>query len=290
MNLIAKKTIAILILLFAFMFFCRFISGFFHKFEGTINESNSRQTFGWGRLSEISYKKDVSSNMDKIAFSQRAYPEVGINLVEVFAKEARMRTLTANFEADENICRSAVNRHEALIRIEKMEGLKPDRILQLVIRVPESKFDGLTKDLRNIGKINSFQVSKEDKSEEVKKLLVEKNSLNEYKNSLVSLRKAAGKVEEFLNLEGKIQEIQKKLEELDANIGGFSGKESFNNISFDLAENINFYVDPNAYPLSSRIVDALLWTVQYYFLILLLFAVIGALAWSGQMIFVRKEN
>jgi hypothetical protein len=54
-------------------------------------------------------------------------------------------------------------------------------------------------------------------------------------------------------------------------------------------ENINFYVDPNAYPLGARIVDALLWTAQYYFLILFFLAVVGALAWSGRMIFVKNN-
>jgi hypothetical protein len=133
--------------------------------------------------------------------------------------------------------------------------------------------------------LDSFQVVKEDKSEEAKKLLVEKKSLEEYRKALVALRKSAGKVDEFIALEGKIQDIQRKIEELDASIGKFAGTESFNNVSFDLGERMMFYVDPEAYPISARIADALLWSLKYYLLLVLLASVVSLVVWSGNTLF-----
>ena len=283
-----KKVLAILILLFAVMFVFRFVAGFFLQFEGTIQTSQSRESYIGSRFSEISYRKAVSSNLQKLSTEASGYIDTPISLLEVFAKEARMRASTARFESDESKARSAVNKFGALIRIERNEGLKPDRTLQLVIRVPESRFDGLVNDLRVIGAAESFQVLKEDKSEEAKKLLVEKKSLEEYRKALVSLRKAAGKVEEFVALEGKVQEVQKKLAELDASISGFAGTEAYNNVSFDLGEKMPFYIDPKAYPIWARLVDALLWTIKYFSIIVFLVAVVGLVIWSGRTLLSKK--
>jgi hypothetical protein len=283
-----KKLIATLILLFVTIFVFRFIAGFFFKFERVINTSRSQESFIGSSFMDINYERAVSSNLRKVSTEAHGYTDANIGLLEVFAKEARMRSSTAQFEVDESKTRSAVNKHGALIRIEKKEGLKPHRKLQLVIRIPESKFDALVNDLQSIGIPDSFQVSKEDKSEEAKKLLVEKKSLEEYRKALVALRKAGGKVEEFLALEGKIQEVQRKIEELDASIGRFAGTESFNNISFDLGEKMIFYVDPNAYPVSARIIDALMWTLKYYLVLVFLAGAIGIIVWSGNTVLLRK--
>jgi hypothetical protein len=276
-----KKLIAILVLSLVGIFLFRFVAGFFFKFERVFETSSPRESSIMLRFADIGYEKAVSSNLQKLSTDVAGYAAANISLLEVFAKEARMRSSTSQFEKDEVKTRSAVNKHGALIRIERKEGLKPNRMLQLVIRVPESKFDGLINDLQTAAVLDSFQVVKEDKSEEAKKLLVEKKSLEEYRKALIALRKSAGKVEEFLALEGKIQDIQRKIEELDTSIGKFAGTEPFNNVSFDLGERMVFYVDPEAYPISARIADALLWSLKYYLLLVLLAAVVRLVVWSG---------
>jgi hypothetical protein len=287
MKPIVKKTIAILILLFAVMFIARFLAGFFYEFGRTDDQSRSRENFSWSSFSDIKYDKVVSSNIRQLSSGVLTSIDANVNLLEVFAKEAQLRSTTEKFESDEGKTRSVINQYGALIRIEQKEGLTPYRKLQLVIRVSESKFDGLVRDLQKVGKQEYFQVLKEDKSEEAKKLLVEKKSLEEYLKSLIALRKSAGKVEEFLALEGKIQEIRRKVEELDAGIGKFAGTESFNNVSFALGENRPFFVDPNQYPVGARLMDALLWTVGYYFLFVFLAGAAGLIVWSGYIVFRR---
>jgi hypothetical protein len=287
MKPIVKKTIAVLILLFAGMFIARFIAGFFCDFDRADDQSRSRERFDWARFSDIKYDKTVSSNIRQLPSGVLTFMGENINLLEVFAKEAQVRSTTDKFKSDEEKTRSVINQYGALIRIEQKEGLPPYRKLQLVIRVSENKFDALVRDLQGVGKKEYFQVLKEDKSEEAKKLLVEKKSLEEYLKSLIVLRKSAGKVEEFLALEGKIQEIRRKIEELDAGIGKFAGTESFNNVSFALGENRPFFVDPHQYPIGARLVDALIWSVEYYLIFIFFAGAACLIVWSGYTVFKR---
>ena len=284
-----KKLLALLILVFVALFFIRFVTSYFVHYARNSASAPAREEAWLSGFVDISYEKSVSNNISKIA----AVPQQlmsNFNLLEVFAKEARLRSATNQFDADETAVRAKVDQHGALIRIEKKEGLKPRRMLQLVIRVPESKFDGLVSDLQQVGTLKSLQVAKEDKTEEAKKLLVEKKSLEAYKNSLVSLRRSNGKVEEFVALESNIHEVQGKIEELDSRIGGFTGAESFNNVSFDLGEQSNLFGHAGSYPLRARLLDACIWTIKYYLLLLLLGAGVYLTLWSIRTLFPKQGN
>jgi len=50
----------------------------------------------------------------------------------------------------------SIGAHDALVRIERMHGLKPHRTVPFVIRVPVEQFDGLVQALRETADLESF--------------------------------------------------------------------------------------------------------------------------------------
>ena len=277
-----RKLLALAVLTFFALLVARFVAGYFHDFDRT---AISRQDSSYSplRFESIAYDK---------ALSNTKLPVAGVPLaqVDVFAKEARLMATTRQFERDEAAARAAIDGHEALVRIERKEGLKPRRSLQLVIRVPVERFDSLVEALRRIGEVDSFSVTKEDQSAEARQLLVERKSLENYRDALIDLRQAEGEVADLLALEERIQQLQAQVEQLNAELGRMIGEKSYHNVSYDLAEAIPFYVDEQAYPLAARIADTLVWTVQWYIIGLIVFWGGAVLLWAAWVVLFERKS
>lgn len=278
-----KRLVAFLILAFVLLLALRFVLGYFYEFERNqwglgpaVRESKSYL------FSSIEYDKAVYNNRQALADAPLAEQ---IGQIEVFAKEARLTATTRDFQSAEADARAAIDQHEALIRIERKQGLKPDRSVQFVIRVAAERFAGLVDALRALAPLESFSVNKEDRSGQARLLIIEKQSLTDYRDSLQALRQADGEVADLLALEEKIQQIQRQIEQLQANVTGMVGQRSYHNISYDLAEKIPFFVDKDVYPVGARVADALLWTMQWYMLGALLLFVLLAVLWSVRALF-----
>ena len=226
----------------------------------------------------MSYEKAVSNNLRQFAsagdqfFTVDFEPSV-LNLIEVYAQEAKIDSTTEDFDKDKEQLEKLIQELNFKIRIENSNGLKPKRHLRLVLKVPEAVFEEAVERLKTIGEIKEFAVTKEDKSEEVKQLIASKKSLEVFKESLEKLRSQEGKVDEFVALESKIQEVEKQIQNLGVNLGDFIQEESFSNVDFALLEKIPFNVEEDKYPLVYRVLDSLAWSVTWYSLVILLFAI-----------------
>lgn len=283
-----KKIFAALFLGFVLLLMLRFTLSFFIDFDGAGSGSGEGEYRGsFPSLKSIAYEKAVTNNLRQIASaSDNAFfiDPVVLQQIEVYAKEATVNSITEDFDADEARAMGIIEKHQIKVRIEDSLGMKPERTLRMILKVPDAIFDDAVKDLKEIGKLSTFQVTKEDKSEEVRQLMSTKASLEAYKASLTELRKREGNVEEFIMLETNIQQVEKQIQDLGVSLGDYIQDVSYSNISYALVERINFYVDEDEYPLFARAVDALLWTIGWYTLFVMGLAFIGITLKSLQVL------
>jgi len=288
-----KKILAALFLCFIALFVIRLILGFFIEFHrlSDINLNSELRMPIFSSMSDIAYEKAVSNNVKQMdSGREQVFQGTGINQLEVFAKEAKVNTVSQDYDNDEKKIYALLKKQKSVIRIEQKYGLKPNRTLRLVIKVPEDKFDVTVKELQKIGKLNSINISKEDKTEQVKNLFIKKQSLEEYKKSLAKLREQEnGKVEEFIKLEDKIQKIEKDIQALGVQFGDFVREESYSNVSFSLIEHSKSIVNEEKYPIMARVFDAFAWTVKWYFIFVVAMTTLCMTSYSVNLLKGKSE-
>ena len=128
-----------------------------------------------------------------------------------------------------------------------------------MIGVPPKNFDTLYLKLSQIGEVSRKQITKKDKTNEYKELHAKKNSLEKARNSLLALKNKGGKIEEYMNLENRILEIERQLQDLGVSLGDFDDENEFCTVKFSLHETQQTNIS-----LFHRIKVALDWTVKTY--------------------------
>lgn len=264
----ARRAVALLFLAFVALFLVRLVLGFFIEFERhrPAGENYARRgaiSFDFG-----SYRADIGNNVKSLKGFALAAPAAAapgvLAALDVYTREAKIGSLTTDYDADVARALEVIGTHDSEVRIESTSGVKPNRRFSVVVRAPEGRFDDCVAALREIGDLQSFEITKQDKSEEVRQKFAERDALRAYQESLAKLRSTDGKVSELTSLEQEIQKIEQQIQSLNVSLGEFTQEESFNNINFSLTEEIPFFVDEDAYPLPARIVAALVWTVGWY--------------------------
>ncbi len=244
-----KKILALLGILFVTLFVFRLIYGY----TITPNSSHAydRQFFEQA----TSVKKNYASKQYVVKNPTQA----AIKVDQKYEKIAEISTKSSAFEKEEKQTRQAIKKYKALIQFEQKSGNVGYRNLNLVIGVPPENFDKLYEDLIKIGKVQSKQITKTDKTNEYKELNAKKSSLEKMRNALIELKSKGGEIREFMDLETRILEIESQLQALGVSLGNFDAENEFCTVKFALLEGKEIKIS-----FLHRVKVAFQWTVKYF--------------------------
>jgi uncharacterized protein YfcZ (UPF0381/DUF406 family) len=239
--------------LFFFMLICRLIYGYVatdiianSDYAGDFFSSveNLRKNYA----SEKGYSKPDVSRQASIASSQK------------YEKTATVRTKSTAFDKDAAAIKSTTKDFEGVIQYEQNTGNKGSREIHLLIGINPEKFDSFYTAVQGIGKINSTEITKIDKTNEYRQLNAKKASLEKTLLSLNALQKADGVISDYVALHDKILEIETQLQGLGVELGNFDAENEFCTIRFSLFEGAAI----KGISFLSRLKTATEWTIQYY--------------------------
>ena len=241
---------------FIVMFLIGLIGG---NFEPVVQFGGAQQFSNAARF-EYSVKNVASTQMKVQGSKGDKFYEVD----QKYQKIADLATETSRFTGDEKKIRATTKKHNALIQFEENTGLTGNRFLQLTIGVPPAAFDAMVLDLKKIGSLKSFNISKTDKTNEFKELQGQRRSLEQTRASLLALKaRSGGKIDEYINLENRILEIEQELQKLGVQLGDYDVTNEFCTIKMTLSEKA-IQINPSIW---RRMIRALEWTIKYYLLL-----------------------
>lgn len=212
---------------------------------------------------------------------------------EKYEKIGALTSISREFESDEKKMRGTITEFKAIIQSEQASGLAGHRILRLSIGVDPEKFDALIEAARKIGELSDIQITKTDKTNDYKSLNAKRISQEKYRNSLIALKRQSGKVTEMIELENKILEIEKEIQDLGVKLGDFDEQNEFCTVRFALSESRGAMKAGFFRSFLRRAKGAFEWTLQYYlmaaFLILIAsLAILVFLLIAERLGFVRQ--
>ena len=245
-----KKSILILLLGFVLLFIFRLGYGYTKTIGG-----DSSQTVFFESINNS--KRNYASK--KYKGKSRAVNPTAITVDQKYEKIAEVNTRSAKFEKDEDLLRESIKQNNALIQFEQKNGNKGHQKLHLLIGVPPENFDSLYNSLTKIGKVQSKQITKKDKTNEYKELNAKKASLEKIRTALIEVKTKGGKIEEYIDLENRILEIEQQLQALGVDLGDFDGENEFCTVKFSLNEKKEVSIS-----FMHRLKVALEWTVKIY--------------------------
>ena len=248
------KVILIFLFGFATLFVFRLIYGYTKKVNTTVNQIQFFQSINNLRNNYASKEYKVKGNISQA-------PATKID--QKYEKVAAVNSTSSKFEEEEKLLRKSIEENDALIQFEQKNGNEGNQKLHLMVGVPPEKFDALYRDLIKIGKVQSKEITKKDKTNEYKELNAKKASLEKTRTSLISLKSKGGKIEEYINLENQILEIERQLQALGVNLGDFDDENEFCTIKFSLIEGKEVKIS-----LMHRVKVALEWSIKIYFRIM----------------------
>ncbi len=208
--------------------------------------------------------------------------------VRVIEKRATMTTGTADFPTDESALRAAIKANQASVFNEKSAGIAPARHLAIEIGVHPDRYDSLVATLREIGRLSTITVEQKDRTEEFRKLFAQRQYLKSNLEAMKELRK--GKTlpfDETLRLEQIIQGMEKELQSLTVQFGGFLGKESFYHVHMTLVEYQPGDRRDESYTIPQRVGHAFMWAVAWWFAVAL---VVGIIAGAGLSVWILRQK
>lgn len=253
-----RKPVFILFIGFAALFIFRLIYGY----SITVDD-NAVQTLFEETINNV--RRNYASKEYKVKASS---PNQSVTKVDQkYEKIASVNTKTNKFKEEEALLRRQIEMNNAIIQFEQKKGNEGNRKLNLSIGVPPEKFDTLYNSLIKIGKVQSKQITKNDKTNEYKELNAKKVSLEKVLTSLIDLKSKGGKIEEYIDLENRILEIEQQLQNLGVNLGNFDDENEFCTIKFSLHEGQELKIS-----IVHRLKVALEWTVKIYLKIMVTMA------------------
>lgn len=245
-----RKPIIILLCAFAVLFVFRLIYGYTLVIDDTQNQVPFFES-----INDV--KRNYASKEYKNSSNNAGQSAVMVD--QKYEKVAEVNTKSTEFEKEEQILREQIELNNALIQFEQKNGNAGYRKLSLLIGVPPERFDSLYNNLIKIGKVQSKQITKKDKTNEYKELNARKASLEKILTSLNELKSKGGKIEEYMDLENRILEIEQQLQDLGVNLGDFDDENEFCTVKFSLIEGRVVKIS-----LIHRVKVALEWTVKIY--------------------------
>ena len=164
------------------------------------------------------------------------YGNVDLTIDQQYEKIADLSAKSNDFEKDENLLYESAGRNKCLIQLEAKTGLPGSRVTSLTLGVRPDDFDGVVKELSDIGTIISTKTTKTDKTAEYKNLLAERATLEKTKESYIALRARGGSLGELMSLEQKIIDVEGMLQSQDVSLSYFNSDEGLCTVNFALSE------------------------------------------------------
>jgi hypothetical protein len=218
---------------------------------------------------DSSSRQQVANNLRAIGMAHMPLPLVleqpDVERIRVHEKSAQLATGTAEFDDDAASVRAALSAHHAMILNERNSGIAPARRLVLEVGVHPDQFDALVEKLRQVGSLESVSVQQRDRTAEFRRLHAQRQSLRKHLEAVQKLR--GGKnpsIEDELKVEQRVQDIEKELQALAAQLGDFLGKESYYHVYLTLAEHEPGGVAGAAHTLPRRIGHSFLWSAAWW--------------------------
>jgi len=268
-----KKLILILFSLFIILFVFRIIYGY----QTHDNQNNLTNYVDLIDNSTFDLRKNYASKEYKL--NQSGGVQSAIRVDQKYEKIADVKTMSSDFVKEEKSVRHSIEKNNALIQFEQKSGNEGNRSLNLIIGVPPENFDTLYNQLTKIGRVESKQITKNDKTNEYKELNAKKASLEKIRTSLIELKSKGGKIEEYIDLENRILDIEQQLQELGVNLGNFDEENEFCTVKLVLTEGETAEIS-----VLHRIKVALEWTISVYIKLILIFFFIAGFSYLGLLI------
>lgn len=256
-----RRAILWLVAGFVLLFGFRLMYGYTKKTDRNSVQSTFFESIS-GRTRNIASKK-----YDKMGDVSSPVPSGAVKVDQKYEKIANIQTQSGDFEQEEKKARGLIEANQGLIQFEQKSGNNGARRLQLLIGVPPENFDKLYESLVQIGKVQSRQISKKDKTNEYKELNARKASLEKIRTSLISLKEKSGKIEEYMDLENRILDIEQQLQSLGVSLGDFDSENEFCTVEFSMAEGKEVQIS-----FLHRLKVAFEWTVRLYFRLMMTLA------------------
>lgn len=257
---------------FFLLFFLRLGYGYLQYPDGKAHEQYNHNSdysvdFDFDKKNYASSKYDKGGNRAAPAPSgvSVATPPKG-EYDQKYEKVGTMSSRTDSFERDNKKVRDIIKQYNGLIQYELQSGLKGSRYMHLAVGIPPDNFDAAVDAMKQVGKLTGIRVDKSDKTNEFQKLSAVKATLEAHLNALMALKGQSGKIEEYMNLESKIEDINSQLQNLGVSLGEFDSQNEFCTVKFTLSE---VKYKNNIIPLYSRLYHAFTFTVRYYGTIML---------------------
>jgi len=185
-----------------------------------------------------------------------------ITLDQKYDRTANMSTQSSDFEAANKAIRDIILENEAVIQLENMTGLKGGLTLTLSIGVIPDRFDDMVEACKTIGILQSFSVTKVDKTDEYRALMAERATLEKTRDSYIALKQQGGDIKDLLLVEDKILQIETQLQSLSVDAGLYASENSFCTINISITETVEQTIDFNF--IQSCALSALLWTLTVF--------------------------
>lgn len=243
-----KNIMLLLVLLFLVLFLFRFWYGYSKQIDFFENQTEY--------FEEISFsKRNYASKEYKV--KSKTQNQGTVNVDQKYEKIAAVNSISSNFDQDEKATRKTIEKYNAIIQFEQKLGNLGNRKSLFAIGVPPENFDDMYQDLIKVGRVQSKQITKKDKTNEYKELNAKKQSLEKIRNSLMELKSKGGRIDEYISLDNRILEIEQELQDLGVSLGNFDDENEFCTVQFSLLEGRKLNIT-----MIHRVKVALEWTVK----------------------------
>lgn len=254
-----RRLFIILVAGFALLFLGRLIWGYSAYPDDVPGTANQISEPDYYSQSQVSQKKNYATAEYKYRADGSG---ASFDINQKYEKIANVTSSSLEFTDDEKKIRSTVEKYNAIIQAENMNGNEGNRSLLLVVGVQPDSFDTFCDDIKKIGKVASINVSKVDKTNDFLTLKAQRASLESTRQALMELKNKPGSVDEMLNLQSRIQNVEEELQQLGVDLGEFDELNSFCTVNLTLREARE--VQASKISLTHRISVALSWSVWAY--------------------------
>jgi len=217
------------------------------------------------RMNEMAMELPVSSASGKYAgnyatLSFQALPTQAA-VEQKYEKIGSLEATTEKFEESEKQARDIIKQFNALVQGEAVNSSDRLRGLHLTIGVPPDNFDGIVGALKTVGKLQNFNVTKTDKTNDFLELKAKRTTLEKTRDALVGLKTQGGKIDELVKLEQEILKLEGEIQGLGVQLGQFDKVNEFCTVRFSLSETL---VAKEPSPYLGYLVRSLSWASGVY--------------------------
>jgi len=187
-----------------------------------------------------------------------------------YEKVATIYAESSTFKESEEQIYNKIEEYNGIIQFENRSGIEDGQQINLIIGIHPDHFELFIRELQDNLNVIDIHIEKRDKTNEYNNLLASRLSLEKTRDALMALKSQPGRIDELIELEYKILEIEKEIQNYGVSLGEFDEENEFCTVSLyldnDASEAIN---------LIKIVFNSFLWSLQTYVLSLLMILMAG---------------